>query len=85
LAVKKIKAETAKQCFAKAGFGESGVGDNFEENIAVIFNLCGGKELSCDIKNFVRSEKRKEEEKKQPENRIFQRKFVHMNRPFIVQ
>jgi hypothetical protein len=27
--------------------------------------------------------KRKEEEKKEPENRIFQRKFVHMNRPFI--
>jgi hypothetical protein len=24
-----------------------------------------------------------EEEKKQSENRIFQRKFVHMNRPFI--
>jgi hypothetical protein len=25
----------------------------------------------------------KDEEKKQPENRIFQRKFVHMNRTFI--
>jgi hypothetical protein len=24
-----------------------------------------------------------EEEKKQPENKIFERKFVHMNRPFI--
>jgi hypothetical protein len=28
-------------------------------------------------------EDEKEEEKKQPENRIIQRKFVHMNRPFI--
>jgi hypothetical protein len=26
--------------------------------------------------------KRKNEERKQPESRIFQRKFVHMNRPF---
>jgi hypothetical protein len=25
-----------------------------------------------------------EEEKEQPENRIFQQKFIHMNRPFIV-
>jgi hypothetical protein len=27
--------------------------------------------------------KREKEEEKKPENRIFQRKFVHMNRPFI--
>jgi hypothetical protein len=27
--------------------------------------------------------RRKKKEKKQPENRTFQRKFVHMNRPFI--
>jgi hypothetical protein len=26
---------------------------------------------------------RKKEEQKQPESRIFQRKFVHMNNPFI--
>jgi hypothetical protein len=31
---------------------------------------------------WIRRRKRKEE-KKQPENRIVQRKFVHMNRPFI--
>jgi hypothetical protein len=32
---------------------------NFEEaseNIAAISNLCRGKELSCDTKNFVRSD-----------------------------
>jgi hypothetical protein len=37
--VKKIKAETVKKCFAKAGFGESDVTDNLEEaneNIAAI-------------------------------------------------
>jgi hypothetical protein len=28
LAVKKIKAETVKKCFAKVGFGESDVADN---------------------------------------------------------
>jgi hypothetical protein len=58
LAVKKIKAETVKKCFAKAGFGEN-VADNLEEaseNIAAICNLCRGKELSCDTKNFVRSD-----------------------------
>jgi hypothetical protein len=27
-------------------------------------------------------EEEEKEEKQQPENRIFQRKFVHMNRPF---
>jgi hypothetical protein len=57
-AVKKIKAETAKKCFAKAGIGESNVADNLEEmseNIAAISNLCWGKELSCDTKDFVRS------------------------------
>jgi hypothetical protein len=27
--------------------------------------------------------RKRKEEKKQPENRIFQRKFVHMNRLFI--
>jgi hypothetical protein len=30
-----------------------------------------------------RKRKRKKEKKKQPESRIFKRKFVHMNRPFI--
>jgi hypothetical protein len=43
LAVKKIKAETVKKCFAKAGFGESDVADNLEEvseNIAAIADLC---------------------------------------------
>jgi hypothetical protein len=30
LAVKKIKAETIKKCFAKSGFGESDVADNLE-------------------------------------------------------
>jgi hypothetical protein len=46
LAVKKIKAETVKKCFAKAGFGESDVADNLEEaseNIAAVSNLCRGK------------------------------------------
>jgi hypothetical protein len=59
LAVKKIKAEAVKRCFAKAGFGESGVEDNLEEaseNIAAISNLCRGKELSCDTKGFVQSD-----------------------------
>jgi hypothetical protein len=32
---------------------------------------------------IMRRRKRKEEEKKQLKDRIFQRKFVHMNRPFI--
>jgi hypothetical protein len=43
LAVKKIKAETAKKCFAKAGIGESDVADNLEEaseNIAAISDFC---------------------------------------------
>jgi hypothetical protein len=42
LAVKKIKSETVKKCFAKAGFGESDVADNLEviENNAAISNLC---------------------------------------------
>jgi hypothetical protein len=43
LAVKKIKAETVKKCFAKAGFEESDMADNMEEaseNIAAISNLC---------------------------------------------
>jgi hypothetical protein len=31
----------------------------------------------------MRKKKRKNEERKQPESRVFQRKFVHMNRPFI--
>jgi hypothetical protein len=30
----------------------------------------------------MRKRKRKEEKKNQPKNRIFQRKFVHMNRSF---
>jgi hypothetical protein len=29
--VEEIKAETAKKCFAEAGFGESDVADNLEE------------------------------------------------------
>jgi hypothetical protein len=59
LAVKKIKAGTVEKCFAKAGFGESDMAHNSEqasENIAAISNLCRGKELSCDTKNFVRSD-----------------------------
>jgi hypothetical protein len=43
LAVKEIKAETVKKSFAKAGFRESDVADNLEEeneNIAAISNLC---------------------------------------------
>jgi hypothetical protein len=59
LAVKKIKAEIVKKCFATAGFGESDVADNLEEaseNIAAISNLCQGKERSCGTKNFVRSD-----------------------------
>jgi hypothetical protein len=56
LAVKKIKAETVKKCFANAGFGESDVADNLgeaSENIAAISNLCRGKELSCDTKRTL--------------------------------
>jgi hypothetical protein len=52
LAVKKIKAETVKMCFAKAGFGESDVADN----LAAISNLYRGKERSSDTKDFVRSD-----------------------------
>jgi hypothetical protein len=43
LAVKKIKAETVRKCFAKVGFGESDVAHNLEEaseNTAAICNLC---------------------------------------------
>jgi hypothetical protein len=57
LAVKKIKTETVTKCFAKAGFVESDVTDNLEEanvNIAAIRNICRGRELSCDTKDFVR-------------------------------
>jgi hypothetical protein len=57
--VKKINAKTGERCFAKAAFGESDVADNLEavsENIAAISNLCRGKELSCDTKEFVRSD-----------------------------
>jgi hypothetical protein len=46
--VKKIKAERVKKCFAKAGLA-----DNLEEAIS---NLCQGKELSPDTKNFVQSD-----------------------------
>jgi hypothetical protein len=105
--VNKIKAETVKKCFPKAGFGESDVADNLEEaieNIGAISNLCQGRDLSHDTKNFVRindhlvthysfesaagllavrDTQTKDVEKKQPENRIFQRKFIHMNRLFI--
>jgi hypothetical protein len=86
------------------------VADNWEEvneNIAAISNLWWGKELFCDIKDFVPSDDHQakhysfepakallavrntqnegveDEEKKQPDNRIFQRKFIHVNRPFI--
>jgi hypothetical protein len=41
------------------GFGESDVADNLEEaseNIAAISNLCRGKELYCDTKDFIRSD-----------------------------
>jgi hypothetical protein len=58
LSVKKIKAETLRKFSAKAGFGESDVADNFEEeseDIAAISSLCRGKELSCDTKGFIRS------------------------------
>jgi hypothetical protein len=44
--VKKIKAETVKKCFAKAGFAESDVAGNLEqasENIATVSNLSRGK------------------------------------------
>jgi hypothetical protein len=43
LAVKKIKAQTLKKCFAKAVFWESNVANNLEvasENTAAISNLC---------------------------------------------
>jgi hypothetical protein len=136
--VKKIKAKRVKKCFEKAWFWESDVADNLEasENIAAISNLCQGKEISCDTKNFVQSDdylathysvesatallaarntqnkdvddEEEEEEPareqgiatkihtheqalhcisevmqlKQLENRIFQQKFIHMNRPF---
>jgi hypothetical protein len=46
LAVKRIKAERVKKCFAELGFGESDVSDNLEdaiENIAAITNLCREK------------------------------------------
>jgi hypothetical protein len=58
-AVKKIKAETVKRCFAIAEFGESNVADNLKEaskNIAAISNLCRGKDLFCDTNNFVWSD-----------------------------
>jgi hypothetical protein len=58
-AVKKIKDETVKKCFPKTGFGESDVADNLEEaseNTVATSNLCRGKELSCDTKNFVQSD-----------------------------
>jgi hypothetical protein len=48
---KKIKAETVKRCFAKAGFEESYVVDNFEETseiIAAISNFYRGIEPSFD-------------------------------------
>jgi hypothetical protein len=59
LAVKKVKGETVKKCFAKAGFGESDAADNLEEaseNIAAMSNLRQRKELSCDTKAFVWSD-----------------------------
>jgi hypothetical protein len=38
-----MKAKTVKKCFAKAGFGESDLADNLEEeseNIAAMYNVC---------------------------------------------
>jgi hypothetical protein len=58
LVVKKLK-EAVKNYSAKAGLGESDVASNLEkasDNIAAICNLCRGKELSCDTKNFVWSD-----------------------------
>jgi hypothetical protein len=49
LAVKKIKAETVRKCFAKAGIGEREVADNLEEaseNIAAISSLCEEKNFA---------------------------------------
>jgi hypothetical protein len=59
LAVKKINVKTVKRCFAKAGFGESDVAENLEEeseNIAAKSILCRGKELSCDTMDIVRND-----------------------------
>jgi hypothetical protein len=50
-----IKAETVKNCFAKAGFGKSKL-KKVIENTAAISNLRQGKELSCDTKNSVQSD-----------------------------
>jgi hypothetical protein len=36
LAVKKIKAETGKKCFAKAGFGKSDVADNLRRRMKIL-------------------------------------------------
>jgi hypothetical protein len=39
LAVKKSKAETVKKCFAKAGFGESDVTDNWARRVKHCCNI----------------------------------------------
>jgi hypothetical protein len=57
LALKKIKAETVRKCFVKAGFGKSDVADNLEEarqmKTLLQYLICAeGKELSCDTKEF---------------------------------
>jgi hypothetical protein len=52
-------SRNSKKCFVKARLGESDVAHNLEEvneSIAAISNLCRGKELSCDTKDFVRSD-----------------------------
>jgi hypothetical protein len=43
--VKKIKAETVKKCFAKAGFGESDTADYLKDasdTISVLFSFSQG-------------------------------------------
>jgi hypothetical protein len=51
LAVKEIKAETVKQCFAKAGFGESDVVDNLE--VARQMKTLLQYLISAEEKNFT--------------------------------
>jgi hypothetical protein len=48
LAVKKIRAETVKNCFAAAGFGESDVADNLEERLKALLQYL----ISAEEKNF---------------------------------
>jgi hypothetical protein len=48
LAVKKIKGETVKKCFAKAGFGESDLGDNFRRRVKTLLQHL----ISAEENNF---------------------------------